>query len=367
MTRRGHGARIIATDLALAPGARPQRRIRPDEVHPAIAAGDHSLYPTRRPTRLLYSPALRRAAREAVAEADVVHLHSLWLHPQYAGFTAALAGKRPYVISPHGALDPVLRRRGRLRKGLTMLVWQRRMLEGARLIHVTTEVEAELIADIAPGVPRAIVPVGLDVGDFKALPDPSAFRERYLDGYQGPVILFLGRITYKKGIDLLIEAFARLRVELPSRLVIAGPDDEKLTPSLQALAARCNVSKHVSFVGTMFGPDRLAAFASADVWALPSQTENFGVAVVEAMAAGCPVVISRAVNLAPQVAAAQAGVVALELTPSAVARALGSVLGDEARRSTLVSEGLRFAARFDWSAVAPDLEQMYLAAANRAE
>jgi glycosyltransferase involved in cell wall biosynthesis len=363
---RGHNARIIATNLALAPGARPQRTIRHDEIHSVVNGLEHSLYPTRRPRRLLYSPAMRRALDVDVAEADVVHLHSLWLHPQYAGWKAAAAAGRPYVVSPHGALDPALRGRGRVRKAATMLAWQRHMLEGARLIHVTTDVEAELISDVAPHVPRVIVPVGLDRDEFTQPADPARFRTEHLNGYDGAIVLFLGRITYKKGIDILIEAFRMLRSQHPCHLVIAGPDDENLTATLRALAARLDVEDSVSFIGPVFGAHRRSALAAASVWALASHTENFGVAVIEAMAAGCPVVISPAVNIAPEIQSARAGVVSAAVTPAAMAASLREVLGDRAAAERFVQAGRRFAERYDWRVIADDLEGMYLQAVQPA-
>jgi glycosyltransferase involved in cell wall biosynthesis len=357
----GYQVRIVSTDMALAPGAKGQRALTPDELHPLIAATDHALYPARRPRRLAYSPPLAGALRASVGQFDVVHIHSLWLYPQYAAYSAASAAGVPYIVSPHGALDPFLRGRGRLRKRITTEAWQGRMLENARLIHVTSEVEAELIADVAPSVPRAVVPLGVDLAEFSELPERGVFRRERLNGYEDPVILFLGRLTFKKGIDLLIEAFARARRESFCRLVIAGPDDEGLEPSLRAVAERCGVTDDVAFVGPVYGRDRLAALACADIWALASHTENFGVAVVEAMASGLPVVISPAVNIAAEVAAAQAGIVA-ELTAEAFANVLRALLADQNRRRTLADSARAFAGRFEWRAIMPSLTEMYQAA-----
>ena len=345
----------------MAPGARHQRRIDEGEVHPAISATGYTVFPTRFPRRLLHSPSLARAAGVAARRADVVHIHLLWGHPQYAGATAARRAGVPYIVSPHGALDPALARRGWARKALTTWVWQRRMLERATLIHVTTEAEGELIADVAPAVPRAVVPVPVDLRPFENLPEPHQFRARFLNGYEGPLILFFGRISYKKGIDVLIDAFALLRRELDCRLAIVGPDDSGLTPSLKARTERAGVLRATVFTGPLFGEERSAALASADVWALPSRTENFGVAVVEAMAAGCPVVISSAVNLADRVAAAGAGIVT-DQTPADVAAALRAVLADGAPSQRMGTSGKALARRYSVPAVAAQLERMYLEA-----
>lgn len=363
---RGHTVRTLTTDLALSPGAPGQRAARPEEIHPAIAASGYAAYPTRSPRRLLYSPELAAAANAAAATADVVHVHSLWLHPQFAGYRAAVRRGRPLIVSPHGALDPALASRGRARKWMTNTVWQRQMLERATLIHITTDAEGDLIRDVAPHVPRFVVPLGIDLEDSE--PPPQArehFRRSHLGGYDGPVVLFLGRITFKKGIDLLIEAVAQVCMKIDCRLVVAGPDDEELTPSLQTIAERCGIADRVTFVGPVFGEQRSAAFAAADAFALSSHTENFGVAVIEAMAAGCPVVVSRAVNLATEMTAADAGIV-VDLTRESVADGLRSVLASSSLRDRMSRAGRDFAMRYELGTVADRLEMMYRAAIERA-
>ncbi len=362
----GVEVKLLATDLALAPWGwvQRQRRIGPDEVHPTLAKLDLELHRARFPRRLANSRGLAAALDRLTGEFDVVHIHNLWQFPQYAAYRAALAAEVPYVVSPHGGLDPYLRQRGRIRKRLTSSMWQRAMLERASLIHVTTAAEERSIADIAPAVRRAVVPCGLYVEDFAALPDSGRFRDRHLGGFRGPVILFLGRITQKKGVDVLIRAFARIGGEPDARLVIAGPDDEGILPSLRRVARESGAARRIDFPGPVYGEERREALASADVWALSSHTENFGIAVVEAMAAGRAVVISEDVNLAEDVAAADAGVVA-EATPEAFAEGLRAVLADSARRRELESRAPEFAARYDWSAVGPRLRRMYERAAGR--
>jgi glycosyltransferase involved in cell wall biosynthesis len=365
LERRGDQVEILSTDLALAPTGwlQLQRRITAGERHVALATGNVRVFPARFPRRLAFSPELARAARAAIQDSDVVHLHNLWQYPQYAGFRAARAADVPYVVSLHGALDPFLRRHGRVRKRISMLLYQERLLREAALIHVTTDAEAELIADVAPEVRRAVVPCGIYAERFRSLPDRGAFRRARLRGYEGPLVLFLGRITYKKGLDLLLHAFAQARSARPCRLVIAGPDDEGLTPVLRRLAGRLRVAEHVDFVGPLYGGERLAALASADVWTLPSYAENFAIAVIEAMAAGCAVAMSRTVNLAADVAAAGAGLVA-EPAPLPFADALTQLIEDESQRRRLRAAGRSFAARYDWSAVAPRLAHMYRMAAR---
>jgi glycosyltransferase involved in cell wall biosynthesis len=351
---------VVTTDLALVPvgWVQRQRRISPAEWHPALVDADTRVYPARFPRRLARSPELRQAVRATVAEFDVVHIHNLWQMPQRVAFRAALERGVPYVVSPHGGFDPFLRQRGKLRKRIAGVLWQDEMLERAARLHVTTAEEQSLIADIAPAVPRAIVPCGIDAGEFTDLPPREEFRHRHLRGYQGAVILFLGRLTAKKGVDVLIRAFARVREREECRLVIVGPDDERLTPRLRRLIARLGLDAEVDLLGPTYGEERLAALATADVWALCSHTENFGIAVVEAMAAESAVVISPAVNLADDIAAAGAGVIA-PADPEAFAEALLAVLGDDAKRAHLRAAARQFAAGYDWGVVSPRLLDMY--------
>jgi glycosyltransferase involved in cell wall biosynthesis len=369
LERAGESVPIFTTDLALAPWGwlQRQREVRREELHPSLARAQVEIFKTRFPRRLAYSPDLIKALRREVPDVDVVHLHNLWQYPQYAGFTAAREADTPYILSPHGSFDPYLRRRGRARKAVMTRLWHREMTENASLIHVTTAAEQRLISDIAPEVPRAIVPCGLHTEEFSGeLPPREEFRERHLGGYDGPLVVFLGRVTDKKGVDVLVSSMSRARELGPARLAVIGPDDSGLRPRLRKLASDLGVDGDVDFIDAVYGRERLAALAAADVWALSSHTENFGIAVVEAMAAGCPVAISPGVNLSDDVAAAEAGVIA-PAEPRPFGEALGALLGDPERRHELSRAGREFAARYDWSQVAPQLLEMYRLVAGAPE
>jgi glycosyltransferase involved in cell wall biosynthesis len=210
-----------------------------------------------------------------------------------------------------------------------------------------------------------VIPNGIRWSDYQNLPASDQFRRRYLSGDDGPIVMNLGRLSHKKGLDILVRAFSLVVKEIAQcRLVVVGPDDEGLTPRLQALAEREGVLSRVVFTGMLRGGDKLAALAAADVWALPSHTENFGIAVVEALAAGLPTVISPGVNIAPTIAAADAGVVC-ELTPEAFASEIVGLLRDDGRRAGLGSRAREFAKRYDWAAIGPKLAEMYAEAAGR--
>jgi glycosyltransferase involved in cell wall biosynthesis len=269
------------------------------------------------------------------------------------------------VVSIHGALDAYLRKRGRLRKKLISFAWQREMLEHASAVHVTSASEAAAVTEVIRGLPLVTVPNGVDTTWFEQASSGTDFRERFLEGHQGPVVLFLGRIARKKALDVLVAAFALVRQEVPAaRLAIVGPDDEGLLPSLELQARRLKAAEGITFVGPLYGPERLDALSAADAWVLPSHTENFGIAVIEAMAAGTPVIISPAVNLASEIDRAQAGLV-VPRDSAALRDAMTRLLRDQSLRRALAYRGRELARRYDWSVVAPQLANSYRLAARR--
>jgi glycosyltransferase involved in cell wall biosynthesis len=355
---------IYTTDAAQPAATRPFRRLVPDDLPEGAADIRIRVFRTRPPYQLAFSPGLWLALRRAVPSADLVTIHSINLFPQYAAFTAAISARVPYIVTPHGALDPWLGRNSRLLKRLTNATWQRRMLANATAIHFTTADEARLAGGLTASAPHVIMPNGLDLSRFGGKRSGESFRAQRLGGFRGPVVLFLGRVARKKGIDLLIRGFARATPNRDSLLVIAGPDDESLTAELSAIAQELGVSAEVRFVGPVYDDDQLGALAAADVWALTSHTENFGNAVVEALAAGCPVLVSTEVNLAPQIAAADAGLVT-GLSVDEIGAALHSLLENSEQRELLAARGRDFARRFDWSIVAPELVRVFVDVANR--
>jgi len=206
--------------------------------------------------------------------------------------------------------------------------------------------------------PRAIVvPNGIKSRFFDPADDGTAFRDRHLAAFSGPVVLFLGRVSSVKGIDTLIRALPL--IELPElRLVIAGPDEEGLTKGLRRLASSEGVGERVVFTGMLDHRQRGAAFGAASLFVMPSRMESFGNVVLEAMAAGVPAVISPGVPLATEIARAGAGIVC-ERDPRPLAETIAAVLDDPSLRGRLGARGREFASRFEWSGVAPELLAVY--------
>jgi glycosyltransferase involved in cell wall biosynthesis len=232
------------------------------------------------------------------------------------------------------------------------------MLRRAAAVHATTHAEMELFGDAIPArAARRVVGNGVATSQFATLPPRGSFRREIGIDADKPLLLFLGRLSRKKGLEILIRAVARMPTT-DVALAIVGPDDEGLTADLRDLARRVDISQRTHFVGPRYGEQRLAALADADIWILPSHTENFGNAAIEAMAAGVPVVMSTEVNLAADVVRAGAGCV-VPCDAAAVADACMRLLKDPGERRQLAAAGREYAAEYDWPRVAHQLAAMF--------
>ena len=262
------------------------------------------------PSRYMLSRDMAKALIRNVQEFDVVHIHSLYVFTTLMAAYCCRKFNVPYLIRPHGTLDPFLRRKSRFRKLVYNVLFEKRNLNHAAAIHYTTEEEMELTRSLGIKAPGIVVPLGLDLTEFAQLPPYGIFRSKYQLGANKKIILFLGRINFKKGLDILANAFgqvARYRGDVV--LVIVGPDNEGYARRVKQWLQDERVLNQTVFVGMLKGRDKLSVFRDSDLFVLPSYSENFGISVVEAMACGLPVVTSNKVNIWREIAGAGAGLV----------------------------------------------------------
>ena len=315
-----------------------------------------SYFPVAAPRRLYRSPGLGAALRSKLADCDVVHVHSLFLWPTSAAARAAERALVPYFVSPRGMLVPELvARRGRLRKHIWLRLVERRTLARAAGIIVTSAKEAEEARAFGLPLPALFeVPNGLDPAPYATLPSRLPSPPIAAALARQPLILYLGRLSWKKGLELLIAALPGIPA---ATLALAGNDDENLRPGLEQLAREHFVFDRVRFLGPVDMPEKVALLRGAAALALPSLSENFGNVVLEAMAAGCPVAVTPEVGLAPVVNESGAGVVAPR---EAFASALRDLLADPARLAGMRARGPGVVAeRFSWERAAERMEAVY--------
>ncbi|MGE5608626.1 MAG: glycosyltransferase [Bacillota bacterium] len=243
---------------------------------------------------------------ELLDRADVVHIHGLWEEIQHRAARLAWERSIPYIMTPHGMLDPWSLSQRALKKRLYMAWRLRTNLNRAAAIHYTAEIERDLAEPLGLRPPPLIELNGVDLREFEKLPEKGTFRKLYPQIGQRPLILFLSRIHLKKGLDMLIPAMAK--VTTPNAvLVIIGPDPWGYGQTIKDLIKEHGIGDRTIFVGQVPADVRIAAFTDADIFVLPSYQENFGIAVAEALAAGTPVVISDQVNIHRQISNAGVG------------------------------------------------------------
>jgi glycosyltransferase involved in cell wall biosynthesis len=301
---------------------------------------------------------------QSVRQYDLLHLHGVWDPLVRAAGLQAIGKKVPFVLTPHGMLDTWALAQNPLRKRLALLVSYRHILNEARFLHYLTEAERERSAPLQLKPAAVILPNGIFVDQLEPLPDRGRYRAAHPELNGGKLVLFLGRLHFKKGLDVLLDAFTRVCGEMPeAHLIVAGPD-YGARGALEAQVQRLNLREHVHLVGSVFGDEKLAALRDAECFVLTSRQEGFSIAIIEAMACGLPVVITPGCHF-PQVQDAGAGVIA-ELEPGAIADALLAVLRDPAGSQERGQRGRELVEReFTWSTIAQAMVEQYRKAVGK--
>lgn len=351
--RRGHAVSIFTTDLG-----DPDPSDGADGAPVAHDGVTIHRYPVRPPRFWGTSPRMARGLREAIPRADVVHLHSLYLfHDRVVGRECARSGV-PYLVQPHGALDPWHYRHKRFRKRLVEAWFQDAVIRRAGAVQFATEEEMRLARPRIFDARAVVVPIGIEPDEY-ALPPRGRFRAVHPQIGDRPVVVFLGRLDAKKGLDIVVRAFSDvIRGGRDAHLVVAGPDDG-MRARLEAWIDAQGLRERTTLTGMVTGADKLALLADADLFVLPSWSESFGIAVIEAMACGLPVAISDRVSVRRAVEAAGAGWV----TPVAAGPlrdAIVEALGNPAEAREKGERGRALVAkRYAWSRIAPAQEVVY--------
>jgi glycosyltransferase involved in cell wall biosynthesis len=308
-------------------------------------------------------PGAERAARAeiamAVREAKVVHMHGLWQAHTRIGAQAARRAGVPYLIAAHGMAEPWALRHKRWKKRAYLALIEGKNLRRASCLHALSRPEVGHLRSLAPRTPICLVPNGVDLESFHNLPDRSALAGEYPELVGKFVLLFFGRLHVKKGLDLLAHALSAVRHDHPDlHLLVAGNDDGALAPFLNQLAA-FGLSHRVTCVGHVAGERARRVWGAADAFILPSYSEGFSMAILEALACRFPVIITTSCHF-PELAEAGAGVV-IPPTADGVTAGLRSLLErSPTQRAQLGQRGRTLVEeRYTWERQAQRLIDVY--------
>lgn len=302
---------------------------------------------------------LASAVRQNVSGFDMVHVHALYQFPSTVAAYCCRRRSVPYIVQPHGSLDPYLFRRHPVRKRVYEMAVERRNLRSASAVLFTSKEEMTLARSLGLRFRGAVMPLGVQIEERE-----SGLREvadRLWPELAGKkVMLFLGRIHPVKAMDVLARAFGDIhREHLDVRLVIAGPATDDYAARLRQWLAAEKALEATVFTGMVEDERKAALLERADVLVLPSYTESFGLAAAEAMAAGVPVVVSNRVKIWREIDGAGAGLI---VNPEAkeLAKATLALLRDKPMARYMGAQGARLARdRFSWSVAGDRLVRLY--------
>jgi glycosyltransferase involved in cell wall biosynthesis len=284
---------------------------------------------------------------------DILHVHALFSHLSSAAMSFARRQGIPYILRPLGILEGYSLGRSAWKKRAFLALFDGANIRGASAIHLTSRLEEEV--SLIPGTaPKWIVPLGVDM---PSCPPAAGIGDP-------PQIVFLSRWHEKKRIEMLIEALRELR-DLDWHLVLAGAGETELTARIHSLIRKHGLETRTSFPGFVAGPEKVQLLREADLFVLPSASENFGIAAAEALAAGVPAIVSRHVALADEIESARAGWICGD-DAGLLAAALREALGDPDERRRRGQGAAQLArSTFSWKSCAERLIAGYRSILSR--
>ena len=301
-----------------------------------------------------YSRPLAQWLHENVRGFDLVHIHAIFSHASLAAGRAAFRANVPYLVRPLGSLAPWALRHHAWRKHVLWRWAVKRFLRNAAAIHCTSDAEKQQVERVLDRCNAQVIPLGIELA-------PLDGSRRVTDETR-PSVLSLGRLHPVKGLDILIASFSKVAQEEPYRnweLVIAGDGEARYVSRLKRLAANSGVAQRIHFPGWLQGMQKEQAFKNADLLAVPSHQENFGLSIIEALSLGTSVIVSHCVDLAEPIDRAAAGWVC-DLSVEALSTALRDAMSQKEERRRRGLSGRRMVeTNFAWPIVTANLLELY--------
>ena len=363
ISRRAGGLRDCVLNLARSLEQKHDVRVDVLSVEDEFATADRPLWDPlsvhlARPklATFRYAPELSQSL--SAADPDLVHTHGLWTYLSIATLRWSERGMKPYVVSPHGMLDPWALRNSQWKKRIASFLFERRHLKGAACLHAINRPEAVAMRSFGLKNPICVIPNGVEIPDSTTKLQPPEWGNEFEPDRK--VLLYLGRLHPKKGLPTLLRSWR----EAISKngdwiLVIAGWDQAGHRSELEQLVAQLGISDSVKFVGPLFGAQRDAAYQSANAFVLPSLSEGQPLAVLEAWSHALPVIMTRECNLGEGFEMGAA--VRMEPTVASGTDALETLfsLGDAALREMGMCGKRLVASSFSWPRIAAEMFSVY--------
>jgi glycosyltransferase involved in cell wall biosynthesis len=295
---------------------------------------------------------------------DILDNHYLFSYLPSCAAVFAQWQQVPYTVRIMGQLTPWALAQSKLKKQVYSYLIEKRNLNQAAAIHCTSVGEMEDAIAFGVKPPKVVLPLGVNpprlIGDAK-----SQLQYRYNVSEEVPIILFLSRLHYKKRPELLIQTLGELKEQKQNfHLLIAGSGQDTYVQSLHKMVASLNITNQTSFVGFVSGYEKDLLLQGSDLFVLPTYSENFGIALAEAMVSGLPIITTPGVQIAPEIDEAEAGII-VEGEIASLKSAIADLLKNPQLREQMGKNGRLFALqRYSWQTVAKQLVSTYQAIVN---
>lgn len=307
---------------------------------------------------LVFSPSLIQWLVEHIQHYDIVHTHTLFAPIVTLTHAICRIHQRPYIMTPHGMLDSWALAYKAWKKRVYYACFEKSALECAKSIQVLSLSETEQVNQLGH-LQTTFIPNGIHPQEFERLPSVELFYQHFPELKGKILILFLGRIDPKKGLDLLAPAFANVRTTFHNiHLIVAGPDSINFTPTVQSYFADRNCLDAVTFTGMLSGSLKYAALAAANLYVSPSYSEGCSMSILEGMASGLPCIITTECNF-PE--AAKHGVAhVVNPNPNAIETALMTCLHHPSEAKDMGERARQFIfENYSWDQIASKLKLEY--------
>ncbi len=300
-----------------------------------------------------------------VADYDLVQINAIFSLTNLPAYWACQYRKIPYVVVPHGMLEPWALSYKAWKKRIYYDLLEKPALNRSHAIQTLANAERKGIKSLNLTAPIVTIPNGIHREDFECLPNPDVFYQRFPETRDRTLILFLGRIDPKKGLDLLAPAFARVRAQFPqTHLIIAGPDNIGFLPTVRNYFLEAGCLDAVTFTGMLTGELKYSALAAAQIYVAPSYSEGFSMSVLEGMAAGLPCIITTGCNF-PEAATTRTAEV-VEIDTEAIAEALLRCLNEPQQAKKMGDRARQFIFNnYTWNSIAAKLLEVYTSIVDR--
>jgi len=341
----------------------PTGKIEKPLIKPTFQNGVRIIYCPVLIESFVFSFQFIKILKKEIKNSDIVHIHGFYRFPQsFAAFYARILNK-PYLISPHGSLNPkVFNKKEKIfLRRLYQQIFEKRNIKYSSIIHFTAfreKLNAQYFVPLNKGV---VIPNGINVESYKNLPKRDFFKNKYGIDPRIFKILFLGRIAQVKGLDILLKSIAILVKSTPNViLLIIGPDYENYKEKLILMIKQLDIENKVKFLGKLNRDMVNHAYVDSDLFILPSYSENFGLTIIESLACGCPVIISKKVNIANSIKNNNLGYV-VDLNQNEITKSIVNYYNKPEKEKNILKKKIRdyTLKNYDWYNSAVSFKNIY--------